>query len=1181
MLKKGDVIVKITKKFAAVAVSSLMMFSIAGMNVFAASTTQDGLEVSLTTDKEAYSKEEKITATLSVKNTNESDVTDIAMETIIPDGYEVADETKNNKQLDKLAPNESTELKVAYVAKSKGEVSQDSQVSQESQKSEVSTVSPSNDSPQTGDNTVIPFAIALVMLLSILLAIFCFKSKKGRKLLSLILCVSSVYGYFVLAPTKVNAVNTILKSLNISTSVKIERNDISLNAIVRYSTEIFENPLNEYEIDTDSDGIPDVIENQLGLNPNNDDTDGDHLTDYVEYVNGVTDPKTADTDGNGISDFDEDSDDDGLKNGEEQAAGSYAFNQDSDDDKLLDGDEVHKYSTDPMKKDTDGDGLTDYEEIKLGLDPLKISSDGSVNDSERKLLQTASDEAKDDLLRESDNWLIPQISGNVSGLLDNQVSMIKDESLSLNDNHSILSDVIEIDLSSTSALTLTFSFKENYTGNPEQLVIAYYDNDIHELNLVDSHLSEEQNKIEGEITSSGYYFVMDVDEFLKSLGIDVMRNINNQSIKTTSTSASTNSSIGKADIVFVVDTTGSMSSKIYNVQNNINTFADKMSNEYHVDMNYSLIEYRDIEKDGIDSTIAHNNLSSNWFTNVNTFKSEVSGLTVDGGDDAPETPIDALELARMSNWRNGAAKFVVLVTDAPYKENNTSGIKDMNEMAQKFASNGIIVSVITERESYYTNLLEQTHGLYGYIYSNFSDILLQLADVIGTETHKGGDWIILDDYSVVQLKGSIEEITTIDSDEDGLKDSEELIEKKTIDLKPLIALVLNLSSGTSIGEYIGNTEIEVWTFKSNPTIPDTDHDDILDRFDLKPRNNNYYPPTFVSYINNGIIPMDSMQETNDGFYICTVSVADMLYNQGVSSVRDDKGYYKQVQNFFDDWYLCAVKGTSTAYSLCKMREQENDSLIGDNDDPGVMIPFISLDVIKLTDVLFNHVDNSDLWNEINKVVLTGDSYNEVLQKYFSDVDSYAPYLIGELYVKKIASYSINNRISLPNKYNEILDEIAEIDETIRTLSRIPSYDDSTIAYLYVQREKLRRVPDALEQINNKVSSKIYYEDGRYLQLEDASNISKNEQLAILAAFTADISLNMFAAEVQAHAIFVVNWKSDLRNVPWLGNWLGGWYNSAIRADMAIGEEYESGLYDAYYDPNNNLVKEQVNAHGEK
>lgn len=34
------------------------------------------------------------------------------------------------------------------------------------------------------------------------------------------------------------------------------------------------------------------------------------------------------------------------------------------------------------------------------------------------------------------------------------------------------------------------------------------------------------------------------------------------------------------------------------------------------------------------------------------------------------------------------------------------------------------------------------------------------------------------------------------------------------------------------------------------------------------------------------------------------------------------------------------------------------------------------------------------------------------------------------------------------------------------------------------------------------------------------------------------------------------------------------------ADMGIGEEYESGLADAYYDPNNKIVKDQAKANGE-
>ena len=54
--------------------------------------------------------------------------------------------------------------------------------------------------------------------------------------------------------------------------------------------------------------------------------------------------------------------------------------EDTDDDGLLDGDEYHFYKTDPTKQDTDGDGLNDAEEIQWGTDP---------NDSASKILNLA------------------------------------------------------------------------------------------------------------------------------------------------------------------------------------------------------------------------------------------------------------------------------------------------------------------------------------------------------------------------------------------------------------------------------------------------------------------------------------------------------------------------------------------------------------------------------------------------------------------------------------------------------------------------------------------------------------------------------------------------------------------------------------------------------------------------
>ncbi|SFX39748.1 DUF3289 family protein [Ruminococcus sp. XPD3002] len=872
------------KRLAAVALCSCLSFMTMGSLQAYAETDStdmalDHLSVALSADKDEYDINEQIYLNLDIENPHSYAINDLSVNMDLPNHLILKSlEVPDNKTMLNAGEHitahavvavqadgeegtsiQSTTTTNATTTNSATGTTTISSATTAAATTAISTTQVKSDgNVKTGDEGV--YGTVIVLLVAFSVAFFTTKKKKGaNRLFSILLCALILANYLPASEIKANAVDipkVVDDSIKSQTTITADNVSYDISAIVSYSFS-FKDAVDEYEIDTDSDGIPDIMEKQLGLNPNKDDTDDDKLNDYFEYVNAVTNPRIADTDGNGVSDFEEDSDEDGLKNGDEQASNSYAFDKDSDDDGLTDGDEVHKYSTDPTNQDTDGDGLTDYEEVKLGLDPLKISSDGSVNDSEKKIPQTASDATKDTALIESDNWLVPQLSGNVAGLLDNQVFMRKDESMSFNDNHSILSDVIEIDSSCSSALNLEFSFKENYTGNPEQLVIAYYDNEAHELHLVDSHLSDAQNKLEGEINSSGYYFVMDIDEFLKSIGIDVINNISDisEGVSTESylaplmfapraMASPAEVSIGKADIVFVVDTTGSMSDAIYNVQDNINTFADKISNEYHVDMNYSLIEYRDIEEDGVDSTIAHTNLSSRWFTNVNTFKSEVSKLTVDGGGDIPETPIDALELARKSNWRNGATKFVVLVTDVPSKDDNTSGIENMDEMAQKFAADGIVVSVITDYRADYANLLDQTHGLYGDIYSDFSNILLQLAGIIGTETHEGGDWIILDDYSIVQLKGSIDDIGVLDSDEDGLKDSDELIGKTTVDVKPLVMAALALH-GVPMDRYIGKTEIEVWKFISNPTLPDTDFDGLDDTLDKEPRNPKVH--SFVIY----------------------------------------------------------------------------------------------------------------------------------------------------------------------------------------------------------------------------------------------------------------------------------------------------------------------------------------------
>jgi hypothetical protein len=101
--------------------------------------------------------------------------------------------------------------------------------------------------------------------------------------------------------------------------------------------------------DTDSDGIPDDIEQANGLNPNDPvdgflDADGDGLTNKQELVDVGTNFQVADSDGDTIAD------------GEEALPGTDGF------------------VTNPLLRDTDGDGSDDAAEIAAGSDPTDPAS---------------------------------------------------------------------------------------------------------------------------------------------------------------------------------------------------------------------------------------------------------------------------------------------------------------------------------------------------------------------------------------------------------------------------------------------------------------------------------------------------------------------------------------------------------------------------------------------------------------------------------------------------------------------------------------------------------------------------------------------------------------------------------------------------------------------------------------
>lgn len=133
-------------------------------------------------------------------------------------------------------------------------------------------------------------------------------------------------------------------------------------------------PTNE---DTDNDDLSDGDEILVyNTDPLNNDTDGDGMSDGFEVTYGFD---------NSLDDSSLDTDDDGLTNLLEYEYNSNPLLPDTDGDGIDDGVEVFTYSTDPSSQDTDGDGMDDLYEINYDLNPLTddsmldIDGDGLIN----------------------------------------------------------------------------------------------------------------------------------------------------------------------------------------------------------------------------------------------------------------------------------------------------------------------------------------------------------------------------------------------------------------------------------------------------------------------------------------------------------------------------------------------------------------------------------------------------------------------------------------------------------------------------------------------------------------------------------------------------------------------------------------------------------------------------------
>jgi hypothetical protein len=181
-----------------------------------------------------------------------------------------------------------------------------------------------------------------------------------------------------------------------------------------------------------------------------------------------------------------------------------------------------------------------------------------------------------------------------------------------------------------------------------------------------------------------------------------------------------------ADIIFLIDVSGSMAPVIDALRRNIEVFIDSLSagdanNAAPVkDWRGKIVGYRDLEHSAVDGT--------EWFVDqpfvrdAVALKAQLAGLRAEGGGDEPESLLDALyKLATMPTspkgaqsedpgqwrYRSEAARVIVVFTDASFKE--TMSLPEarggsLQDVANVVMANRIILSLFAPNFEGYDRL---------------------------------------------------------------------------------------------------------------------------------------------------------------------------------------------------------------------------------------------------------------------------------------------------------------------------------------------------------------------------------------------------------------------------------------------------------------------------------------------
>lgn len=584
--------------------------------------------------------------------------------------------------------------------------------------------------------------------------------------------------------------------------------------------------------DSDNDGLYDYIENQLKTDPYSADTDGDKLSDYAEYMMIGTDPLLADTDLNGISDGDEDFDNDGLSNAEEMEWGTSVVSEDTDGDGLTDKKEV-SLGTDSLNEDTDGDGLNDYLETVFGTDPLSVDTNGNgISDGDENYTYHCSSQDMGDAVQAE-----IMLSAQGEQLSTFSIQPLGEDAYLGKDLPGYLGTAYNLEMEgSFNVAQLTMSYQGNVYGMEHfEPAIYYYNEETDTLEYVQGQYIQ-GNTVTAPLAHFSSYVL------LNKFTVD---DVWNTEIRRNDQIQQEHSSV---DIVFVIDRSGSMSSN------------DRNGNRKKV-----VSEFINASSDGDRMAVVTYNTKATILPSDAAFavtKEEKEALvseinySANGNTDSTLGLQNALDIL-INNRRDDAdSRNIILLTDG--KDTHKSYPYDT--IIENAVQNGIKIYTIGLGSGIDADRLMELAvktGAQYYYATNADELFEQFGNVaadIDLVTDTDGDGLC--DYYEMHFRTSTGKYLKLDpnnrdTDGDGLSDFEE-VESIVTDGDKLLYFKL----------------------KSDPSLADTDGDEIWDAEDSEPLLA-WHPRTGLSQI-----------VYNAGFNYLDGKEKDIIYSRYQAGQRD-------------------------------------------------------------------------------------------------------------------------------------------------------------------------------------------------------------------------------------------------------------------------------------------------------